>query len=155
MSRRRRRAGRGGGNRQITPLRIAALVAIVGVVVIAVVVVISQGGGNGGPGSNPIRSTAESIAIGAGLFENNCQVCHGADGKGGPNAADLTLHIPLMSEGAMFNRISEGFPVGATEQQMPAFKDDLTETERWHLVNFLKDAFEDAFTPVLPDDNSE
>ncbi len=111
-------------------------------------------GGNSVLRTNPVPATEESLAIGAGLFlENNCQVCHGADGRGGPLAPDLTVHIPTREDGFLFGRISEGFPVGSTEQLMPAFKDQLTETERWHLVNFLRDAFGEI-DPVLPEETS-
>lgn len=105
------------------------------------------------PRTNPVPATDESLAIGAGLFENNCQICHGADGKGGSLAPDLTLHVPAHGDGFLFGSISEGFPVDSAEPLMPAFKAQLTETERWHLVNFLRDAFgEGNIEPVLPDD---
>lgn len=53
----------------------------------------------------------------------------------------------------VYGRISEGFPVGSTGQLMPAFNDQLTETERWHLVTFLRDEFGEI-DPVLPEGTS-
>lgn len=129
----------------------AAFIGIAAVAVTAIVLSLQRGGG-GIPSTSPIPATQESLAIGAGLYLNNCQVCHGPEGKGGPLAADLTLHIPLFSDGAIFNRISEGFPTTSDPKVMPAFKDQLSKTERWHLVNFLRDKLGDVFEPVLPEE---
>ncbi len=105
------------------------------------------------PRTSPVSATQESLAIGARLYENNCQVCHGPQGKGSALAVDLTLHVPIFNDGSLFVRISEGFPIDSDQKTMPAFGDQLTETERWHLVNFLRDAFgEPTFDPVLPED---
>ncbi len=120
--------------------------------ILVIAAVLSIGACSGG---NPVPATEESVAIGASLFENNCQVCHGVDGKGSSLAPDLTMHLPTRADGFLFGRISEGFPVDSTEQLMPAFNDQLTETERWHLVNFLRDAFsEGKMDPVLPGETS-
>jgi mono/diheme cytochrome c family protein len=39
-----------------------------------------------------------------------------------------------MSDAALFDRITQGLPGTA----MPAFRDTLTEEERWHVVNYLR-----------------
>lgn len=99
---------------------------------------------------NPIPPTKESVERGRVLYEQNCVVCHGADGRGdGPGAAELNpqptdfrLHTPLHTDVQFYNFIADGFPGSA----MPAFRDQLSEEDIWNLVNFLRAAFSDAPT---------
>ncbi len=37
-----------------------------------------------------LHTTAAEIGMGQAVYENNCQACHGADGKGKPSIPDLT-----------------------------------------------------------------
>jgi len=91
---------------------------------------------------NPIPPTANSVALGARLYRENCAVCHGPEGRGDgpaapslvPRPADLTVHAPMHTDGELFWWITNGLPGTA----MPAFRDRLTEPERWHIVNFLR-----------------
>jgi copper transport protein len=93
---------------------------------------------------NPIASSPESIAIGRSLYTQNCAVCHGDDGRGdGPQAAQLPVmpadfrqHVPYHQDEFFFLVISNGLG-----EIMPSFSGQLTEDERWHLVNFLKSEF--------------
>lgn len=117
-------------------------------------VVACTSGGSGVPSTSPIVATDESLAIGAQLYQNNCQLCHGPQGRGGELAPDLLLHVPNRNDGALFARISEGFPLDSDQKTMPAFGDQLTETERWHLVNFLRDEFGQGAPPIIPEDIS-
>lgn len=94
--------------------------------------------------ANPVPATAESIARGSSLYQANCSVCHGADARGrGPMAqtlnpppSDLTIHIPQHPDVDLFDFVSNGIPGTA----MPAFKDRLSEEERWDVLNYLKSA---------------
>lgn len=100
---------------------------------------------------NPVKPTAESIAMGRDLYDNNCQQCHGpnGDGKGSlaetlPVApADFRIHVPYHDDTFLFGVISNG--LGSI---MPSFGDQLTETQRWHLINFLRSEFGNAETPT-------
>jgi mono/diheme cytochrome c family protein len=93
---------------------------------------------------NPIPFGGESVAAGEILFLSNCAPCHGPAGKGdgpvgitlNPRPADLTQHaIPgVHTDAQLFEWITNGFP-GST---MPAFISTLSDTERWHLVNFIR-----------------
>ena len=93
---------------------------------------------------NPIASSPESIAIGRTLYVQNCQSCHGINGRGdGPQAptlpvapADFRVHIPYHQDEFFFRVMTNG--LGTI---MPSFGDRLTEDERWHLLNFLKSEF--------------
>ncbi|MDO8612293.1 MAG: CopD family protein [Dehalococcoidia bacterium] len=93
---------------------------------------------------NPIASTPESIAIGRTLYVQNCQSCHGQNGRGdGPLAptlavppADFRVHIPYHQDEFFFRVMTNG--LGTI---MPPFGDQLTEDERWHILNFLQSEF--------------
>jgi len=93
---------------------------------------------------NPIPPNADSIAKGQTLYTTNCVPCHGVGGKGdgpvgltlNPRPADLTLHaIPgVHPDGRLYEWITNGYP----NSVMPAFKQRLSDEDRWHLVNFIR-----------------
>jgi len=110
---------------------------------------------------SPIPATAESLAIGQGLFTTNCATCHGNTGTGdGPAAATLAVppsrlgdHVPFHSARTIFLWISGGIPLDAEQKTMPAFGAVLSDEERWHLVNFLKETFKAGdIQPIIPED---
>jgi mono/diheme cytochrome c family protein len=94
--------------------------------------------------ANPIPPNAESIAAGQVLFTAKCAPCHGETGLGdgpigvglNPRPADLRQHaIPgIHTDAQLFEWITNGFP----GSQMPTFKATLSDTDRWHLVNFIR-----------------
>jgi len=91
---------------------------------------------------NPIPVSAESIARGRLLFEKDCAVCHGAQGRGDGVAAaalpqrpdDLSRIAPppIFPDGVVAYRIINGV------KMMPAFKSTLSENEIWDLLNFIR-----------------
>lgn len=101
---------------------------------------------------NPVAPTRASIDRGSALFQQNCVVCHGADGRGdGPGAAELNpkptdfrLHTPLHIDAQFFKFIigDDSFAGSA----MPEYRDQLSEEDIWNLVNYLRSAFSDAAT---------
>ncbi len=98
--------------------------------------------GMGAP-DNPTLADEASIARGKELYTINCQMCHGATGIGnGPVApylvnfkpANLTSElVQSKSDGSIFLTISNGL-----EGRMPALNENLTVSERWDVVNFLR-----------------
>jgi mono/diheme cytochrome c family protein/uncharacterized membrane protein len=94
--------------------------------------------------TNPIPASAESLALGQALYADNCVPCHGPIGLGDgpvgrtlrPPPANLQVHmVPgVHSDAQIFEWISNGYP----ESPMPAFKDVLTEDERWNLINYIR-----------------
>ena len=99
------------------------------------------------------RSTAPyltvSVAEGMGHFQRYCISCHGNGGLGDGSAAsslkvrpaNLTEpHTALHTAGDMFWWLTRGFP----RSGMPGFTAELTEQDRWDVINFLR-AFSEGF----------
>jgi mono/diheme cytochrome c family protein len=92
---------------------------------------------------NPRPGDEASIARGANLFEIHCQMCHGQTGEGtGPIAAFLVNYKPAnltspvvqsKSDGSIFLTITNGL-----EGRMPPLNENLTVSERWDVVNFVR-----------------
>ncbi len=89
---------------------------------------------------NPIKSTQASIQKGKEIYEKKCALCHGerGDGKGSASAGlnprptnFKDSHGEKMSDGEHFWKITTG------KGGMPSFGKDLTEEERWHVINYV------------------
>lgn len=89
---------------------------------------------------NPMISTPDSISMGSKLFSKNCISCHGEIGKGdGPAAQSLQeppANLQMLAKKKSANTFAANIYYGKNE--MPAFKDILTEDEIWHLANYVK-----------------
>jgi mono/diheme cytochrome c family protein len=93
--------------------------------------------------SNPEPNNAVVLEKGRALYKKNCQRCHGADGSGrGPDAdpehppANLTDRrvATRNPDGVMFYKIWNG----RSKPKMPAMKVELTRTDVWALVHYVK-----------------
>ena len=90
---------------------------------------------------NPIPPTEESLSRGRMIYQQHCEVCHGAQGRGdGPAAAslrpppvDLAYHVYQHPDGQFFAWFTRGIPGTA----MPAFGATLSEDDRWHVLNYI------------------
>lgn len=91
---------------------------------------------------NPTPDTPETIDAGRALFLANCAICHGPRGLGdGPQAfllnprpVNLQVHAPQHAPGEIHYWIGEGVPGTG----MPAWKDTLTDEQRWVIVRYLQ-----------------
>jgi len=91
---------------------------------------------------NPIAPTPQNLAAAAQLFHDNCAGCHGDKGLGdGPTSKILkkkpaNFTDPKLqsseTDGSLFWKMSEG------RLPMPTWKDDLSDDERWELVNYIR-----------------
>ena len=98
--------------------------------------------------ANPVALTQESVERGGGLFATHCASCHGETGAGdGPLAdtlpappANFTVHVPFHPDGVLYAWISDGI----RGTGMPAWAGQLSEQERWDLVNYLRRNFDPA-----------
>jgi mono/diheme cytochrome c family protein len=98
--------------------------------------------GMGAP-ENPVPGDEASIVRGGELYAIHCQMCHGQTGEGtGPIAAFLVKYKPAnlttdvvqaKSDGSIFMTITNGL-----DGRMPPLNENLTVSERWDVVNFVR-----------------
>jgi len=126
-----------GANNWVIFGRTLAIVA--GIVLLAVPFV---GGATPMSGAtNPNAATVTSIQNGAELYQATCARCHGVDGKGGGVDAGTTPvtppslvdHAAAHPDGDLFYWIQNGLPGG-----MPAWGSQLTDSQIWDIVNYLR-----------------
>ncbi|MBI2837762.1 MAG: c-type cytochrome [Acidobacteria bacterium] len=97
------------------------------------------------PETNPVVSTAESIARGKQIFVQRCTGCHGlkADGKG-PNSIDILPRPRNLRNGPFINatddrRLLESILYGVQGTAMPPWIDyGLTANDAGDLLNFIR-----------------
>ncbi len=100
--------------------------------------------------TNPVSVSPESVMAGGAGDARDGAACHGPTGRGGgrlsaataadgrrPPARTDTVWRHGGSDGEIFMAIRDGFANGQ-DLLMDAFRDRITETETWHLVNYLK-----------------
>jgi ankyrin repeat protein len=99
---------------------------------------------------NPVATSSASVTAGAAVYASACAACHGPTGRGDgrlsaataaygrrpPNLIDAIWQHGA-SDGEIFIAIRDGFATGQ-DVLMDAFRDRITETETWHLVNYLR-----------------
>lgn len=83
---------------------------------------------------NPLGSSKSAAQHGHEIYEAQCSMCHGSDGKGLSNAANFRLPaVQAQSDGVLFWKITNGHP----GKGMPSFK-VLSDNDRWCLVSYLR-----------------
>jgi mono/diheme cytochrome c family protein len=92
--------------------------------------------------ANPVKADASSIAQGKRLFSSQCAMCHGENGNGKGDLAEVMGFKPRdyrdpaalkeMSDGELFYILSNG------KEKMPAQGDRMSVNQRWHLINFIR-----------------
>jgi mono/diheme cytochrome c family protein len=103
---------------------------------------------------NSVGYTVRAIAEGGPLYVAHCQKCHGETGLGNgdlayaltPSPALLAYMVqqPIAVDQYLLWSIAEGGKQFGTA--MPAFKDELTETQVWQIIAYLRAGF-----PALDD----
>jgi mono/diheme cytochrome c family protein len=91
---------------------------------------------------NPLRSNETATSEGKKIYTNLCVVCHGNKGKG-DGIAGMTLKprpsnlaqplVQNQTDGEIFWKITTG------KAPMAAYKELLTDEQRWQLVNYLRE----------------
>ncbi|HUK31246.1 MAG TPA: c-type cytochrome [Candidatus Acidoferrum sp.] len=98
---------------------------------------------------NPVTPNADNLATARAIYADKCAKCHGDKGTGDGPEADMYTPAPAnftdakmmngMTDGEIFWKMTEG------RKPMPSFKQDLTDEQRWELVNYLR-----TFAPKAP-----
>ena len=97
---------------------------------------------NMGAPENPTVADEASLTRGAELYAINCQMCHGPTGEGNGSLTAFLANKPAnfttdvvqsKSDGSFFLTISNG-----VDGRMPALNENLTVSERWDVVNYLR-----------------
>ncbi len=102
---------------------------------------------------NPVSVNAESVKVGKQLFTIYCTPCHGTgagDGLVGEKLIlrpfDLTSdNVKSQPDGFIFGYMTFGGAV------MPPYANDLSPTERWHVVNFIRKGLKSASATAQAD----
>jgi mono/diheme cytochrome c family protein len=97
---------------------------------------------------NPVPVTSAGLAEAAKIFKDNCVMCHGEKGMGDGETAKTLNRKPanftdkaMMSQetdGALFWKMSQG------RSPMPSWEDVFSDTQRWELVNYLRQLTKNA-----------
>ena len=109
----------------------------------AVILFLTRAPGLPSNSGNPVPKTAESVAAGKVVFEQQCTVCHGTDGRGdGPEAAHLNppptdlyaAHVDYHSDTQLFDWIRNGI----NGSSMTGFKGKLSDQQIWNVINYVR-----------------
>jgi len=91
--------------------------------------------------TNPLKNDVKAVKQGKAIYAQFCAICHGDKGKGdgmaaaalNPKAANFTTEkFNSQTDGAVYWKLTEG------RSPMASYKETLSETKRWQLVNYLK-----------------
>jgi mono/diheme cytochrome c family protein len=92
---------------------------------------------------NPVKSSPAGDADAGKLFQQNCVICHGQTGaSNGPAAGSLPQKPANFTDVAMMKKATDGelfWKMTTGRAPMPSWQDRLTETQRWELVNYLRE----------------
>jgi mono/diheme cytochrome c family protein len=91
--------------------------------------------------ANPLPRTKEVFAIGRKAFTNRCAVCHGAIGNGLGSLTAAYGGRPANLQAQQFRDYPDGkiyWTIVNGKNAMPSQAADLTETERWAVVHYVR-----------------
>lgn len=91
--------------------------------------------------TNPVVADNQSVALGGKLFQIYCATCHGNGGKGDGLVGAKLILKPYDLTAEQTTSRTDGFIWGYVTfggAIMPAYANDLSPTERWHLVNYIR-----------------
>lgn len=96
--------------------------------------------------TNPIARTSATSAAGAELFRVNCSMCHGTEGLGDGRVSEFLLAYGYIAapdltaagtadktDGDVYGILTNGINV------MPTFKNLLSSSDRWLLVDYIRE----------------
>ena len=116
---------------------------------------------------SPVRYTTDSIVRGADRYARSCAACHDRDGQGeGPAESGLSSKPANLFERAARHRAGEVYwsiAHGIAGTPMPGFASQMSDTEIWDLIQFLRARSEaddatalirrvETWRPIVPPD---
>jgi mono/diheme cytochrome c family protein len=90
---------------------------------------------------NPLPRTKEVFAAGRKAYANRCEVCHGAIGNGVGSLTAAYGGKPANLQAQQFRDYPDGkiyWAIVNGKNAMPAHAADLTETQRWAVVHYVR-----------------
>jgi mono/diheme cytochrome c family protein len=91
---------------------------------------------------NPVKVTADSIAMGKKQYGTECAMCHGQTGDGkGDLAADMKLNLADLRDAATLKDVTDGeifYLIKNGKGDMPGEGDRLKAPEIWDLVIYVR-----------------
>jgi mono/diheme cytochrome c family protein len=90
--------------------------------------------------ANPVIFDKASVEQGKKLYRTHCASCHGEQGRGdGPAGAGLKPRPTDLTHLSGHHRDGDlAWKIATGKGAMPGWKSALTETQIWHVVNYLK-----------------
>lgn len=92
---------------------------------------------------NPLKPSAAANTEAEQVFQQNCAICHGRTGaSNGPAAGSLPEKPANFTDTEMMKKASDGelfWKMTNGRAPMPSWQDRLSETQRWELVNYLRE----------------
>ena len=89
---------------------------------------------------NPVTPDEDSLWSGKMAYQENCAACHGDSLQGlkaletglGMDTPNLKERLKSHSDGDFFWKINEG------RGEMPSFKDELSDEQKWQIINYIR-----------------
>ena len=97
------------------------------------------------PAAAAATATPDPLATARANFTKNCEPCHGPNGEGGPVKVDnKTIKVPSLKSDHAIKHTDDQIAKMITngEEQMPAFKDKMTQAEIADMVKFVRKNFQ-------------
>ncbi len=91
---------------------------------------------------NPVKASPEGLITAERMYEINCASCHGEAATGKGEAANMLSRNPAnLKDTQVMRKITDGelfWKITMGRAPMPSYGKKLSETERWELVNYLR-----------------
>lgn len=89
---------------------------------------------------NPISLNQASASSGKEIYTQNCAYCHGDNAKGlSAESTGLQKDTPNLIQGLKNHTDGDFFwKIQNGRDAMPSFKEDLSENDIWHVINYIK-----------------
>jgi mono/diheme cytochrome c family protein len=102
--------------------------------------------------ANPVPASPAGLAAAKFVYSDRCARCHGEQGNGdGPDASMYKTPPGVLSDARAMGQQTDGeiyWKIGEGRRPMPGFEKELSDEQRWQLVNFIRSLAKAA--PQIP-----